>query len=425
MDLVLYTLRSLAHIIIDPSLLLLLVILGVMFYLKNRKIAFMQKMVIGESINSPLELTLSQITLGLIGGIFASLMLSILGVVFKENSGIELLFIISILLIFFKTKLTSFAYSGGFVGVLSIIVTYLNIGGDSSNFLKFNISSFIIVIGIIHIIQGCIIMFDGSRGAIPAFSKKNNKLIGGYVLNRSWAIPITLFIALSSNMNSDIIHNNINISGWWPILSNGNTLTLISASILTMIPLFGVVNYNAATFTNTKKKKSVSSGIYISTYGIIICLISTIAEFGLAGKIISIILVPLLYEAFIRFERKIEDKKEPIFYSDEHSICVLEVIPFSKAYLAGIKVGDRILSLEGKTIENEKQIYEALANNHFDVELEVDSREGKRKKVQIGKGKGAGMLLVPRFVDDDRKIEINKKRINEILEKIKNEQKNL
>lgn len=425
MDLVLYTLRSLAHIIIDPSLLLLLVILGVMFYLKNKKLAFMQKMVIGESINSPLELTLSQITLGLIGGIIASLMLSILGVVFKENSGIELLFIISILLIFFKTKLTSFAYSVGIIGALSIVFTYFNIGGDSSNFLKFNISSLIIVIGVIHIIQGFLIMFDGSRGAIPAFTKKNNKLIGGYVLNRSWAIPITLFIALSNNMNSDTINSNINTPGWWPILSNSNTLSIISTAILAMIPLFGVVSYNAATFTKTKRKKSIISGIYISIYGIILCLISMIAEFGLAGKIISIILVPLIYEVIVRFERKIEDKKEPIFYSDAHSICVLEVIPFSKAYLAGIKVGDRILSLEGKTIENEKQIYKALANNHFNVELEIDSREGKRKKVQIGKGKGAGMLLVPRFVDEDKKIEINKKRINEILEKIKNEQKNL
>ncbi|MBM7833900.1 PDZ domain-containing protein [Clostridium sardiniense] len=423
MDLVLYTLRSLAYIIIEPSLLLILVILGVMFYLKNKKLAFMQKMVTGESINSPLELTLSQITLGLIGGIFASLMLSILGVVFKENSGIELLFIISIISIFFKTKLTSFAYAGGIIGALSIVVTYFNIGGDSNSFLKLDISSLIIFIGIIHIIQGFLIMIDGSKGAIPAFSKKNNRLIGGYVLNRSWAIPITLFIALSSNMNSDIINNNISTPGWWPIFSNSSTLNLISTAILGMIPLFGLVSYNTATFTKTKRGKSISSGIYIVIYGIVISLISIIAEIGLAGKIIAIILVPLLYVAVIRFERMMEDKKEPIFYSDEHSICVLEVVPFSKAYSAGIKVGDRIISIEGKDIESEKQIYQALKDNHFDVEIEIKSKSESRKKVRVGKGKGAGMLLVPRFVDEDKKIEINKKRINEILEKIKDEQK--
>lgn len=425
MDLVLYTLRSLAYVIVDPSLLLLLIIFGVLFYLKNKKLAFMQKMVIGEIINSPLELTLSQITLGLIGGIFASLILSILGVVFKENSGIELIFIISILLIFFKIKFTSFAYSGGIVGALSIIVTYLNIGGDSSNFLKFNISSLIIVIGVIHIIQGVLIILDGGKGAIPAFSKKNNRLVGGYVLNRLWAIPITLFMALSNSMNSNIIHNNINTPAWWPILSNSNTVNLISTAILVMMPLFGVVSYNSVTFTRTKKEKSVSSGIYISVYGIIVCLISIIAEFGLVGKIVSIILMILFYEILIRFERKMEDEKEPIFYSDEHGICVLEVVPFSKAYSAGIKSGDRIISLEGKFIENEKQVYKALMNNHFDVELEIESRTGNRKKVQLRKGKGAGMLLVPRFVDNNRKIELDKKKINEILEKIKSEKKNL
>ena len=54
MELILYTLRTVSYAIVEPMHLFMLVVLGIMFYLKNKKIAVMQKMTIGENINSPL-----------------------------------------------------------------------------------------------------------------------------------------------------------------------------------------------------------------------------------------------------------------------------------------------------------------------------------------------------------------------------------
>lgn len=67
MDLVMYTLRSVAYVIVEPSLMIMLIILGIIFYSKNRKLVAMQKMIIGEEVNSPLELTLSTNSLRYIG----------------------------------------------------------------------------------------------------------------------------------------------------------------------------------------------------------------------------------------------------------------------------------------------------------------------------------------------------------------------
>ena len=88
MDLIIYTLKSVATAIVEPLHLLMLIIMGIMFYLKNRRISIVQKMTIGESLDSPLELTLSQIVLGIIVGALGSLILSLLGITFSENSGI-------------------------------------------------------------------------------------------------------------------------------------------------------------------------------------------------------------------------------------------------------------------------------------------------------------------------------------------------
>ena len=420
MDLILNTLKSVSYIFISPSLLLVLIIIGIIFYSKNRKITLMQKMILGESINSPLELTLSQITLGIISGTIISVILSVLGIVFKENSGIEMLFLLSILIIFFNKKVINIAYLGGIIGGLSIIVTCLNIFGTKNNFFKLDIRELVILVGVIYIIQGFLIMFDGSRGSIPIFSKNNGRVIGGYMLNRSWIMPIALFILLLNGINSNGLIENTIYPNWWPIISNNKVLQLIVTGTLIMVPYFSVVNYSSITFTKTKKMKTLSYGIYMVLYGGLCCLISFVTETGLAGKIFVVIMVPLIYEVITRFSKKIEDKKKPIFYSDDRGISVLEVVPLSKSYIAGIRAGDRITSIKGKYIESERDVYEALMNNYINVQLEIENLKGERKNIQVGKGKNLGLLLVPRTINEKKKIDLTKKKINEILDKLKN-----
>ena len=57
MDLVIYTLRSIAYVIAEPFLMVTLFILGLVLFKKNRRVTAMQRMIIGEEVNSALELT--------------------------------------------------------------------------------------------------------------------------------------------------------------------------------------------------------------------------------------------------------------------------------------------------------------------------------------------------------------------------------
>ena len=104
MDLIVHSLKSIATAIIEPMHLIMLVIFGVIFYFKNVRIVSIQKMTLGEGINTPLELTLSQIILGILAGAIGSIILSVLGVTFSENSGVEFILMISILSLFYKKK---------------------------------------------------------------------------------------------------------------------------------------------------------------------------------------------------------------------------------------------------------------------------------------------------------------------------------
>ena len=218
MELLLYTLRTVAYAIVDPMHMFMLVVLGIMFYLKNKRISVIQKMTIGETINSPLELTLSQISLGIVAGAIVSLILSMLGIVFNENSGIEIMFMISVLLLFLKKRFICFAYSGAVLGAISILLGVLSSSTNTSSYINVNILVLMTFIGVVHIVEGFLVMFDGARGAIPVFSNREEKIVGGFAYNRYWALPIAIFIVLSSN-SSSMTTFSLSMPDWWPLIN--------------------------------------------------------------------------------------------------------------------------------------------------------------------------------------------------------------
>ena len=126
MNLIIYTLRTIAGAIVTPPLVFLLIALMVILYSKNKKTALMQKLIIGGSVDSAVELTLSQFVLGIIAGCIGSIILTSLGVVFNKDSGIIYLFLISILLMFIKPKFICFSYSGAILGGISLLINLFN-----------------------------------------------------------------------------------------------------------------------------------------------------------------------------------------------------------------------------------------------------------------------------------------------------------
>lgn len=427
MELVVYTLRSIAYVIAEPYLMMTLFILGVVLYKKNRKITAMQRMIIGDEVNSALELTLSQIVLGIFAGTFASINLSYLGVIFSENSGIEFLLLVSIFLMFIKPKFICFSYSGAILGIISLIFTYFNIKtSDGIVLFDLDIAMLMTLVGVLHVVEGILVMFDGCRGSVPVFSNRNGKIIGGYALKRNWLIPIALFIAYNSVSQGSIATESINTPDWWPILGYNNIINMIQTSVLTLTSVFGVIGYSSITFTRRKREKCVSSGLFILGYGILLALVAQLAHLGLIFKIIVIIFAPLAHEGMNLLQRKIEEKREPIFSSDEEGLAVLEVVPFSKAYELGIRPGDKFLLVNNQVINNEADIYGIIKESFNKIDLKVKNRSGEIKEYSFKheKNKRLGVVLVPRFVDMDKVVSFEADKFSKVLNDIKDKNNN-
>lgn len=423
MDLTLYSLKSIAAAIVEPTSALILITLSVIFYFKNRRNTIMQKMIMGGNLDSPLELTLSQIVLGIIAGTVGSIILTYLGVAFGENSGIELIFLISILLMFYKPRLFCFSYSASILGFLALMVNEFYVMEGSASPISVNVVALMTFVGVLHVLEGILVMFDGYKGSIPVFTNKNGKISGGFALKRYWPMPIAILFIL--NGNGDAGSSIINTPNWWPLIQHSSMVSLLAVGTMQIASLYGVIGYSSYTFTMSKERKSKLSGTCILIYGVILTAVAQIADFGIAFQIIVLLVAPLGHELMLYIQRKIENIKSPIYISDDSGICILEVLPNSIADELKLKSGDKILTVNNDSMLNEKSLYKLINESLIGLEVVVKKVNGKIETLLIEplKGKRFGIILVPRVVEVEEAIPFDKSKFQDILNKLKNTNK--
>lgn len=394
MDLVLATIRAISYVLINPALVLLLLIIALLFYIRNKKINFIQTMVLGEKLSSPLELTISQIVIGIIAGSITSITLTILGITFEENSGISILFLISIIVILYKPKIFSFPYIASILGLVSLVASGFNIGQVIQ--IQVNIPNIIVLVGVISIVQGILIIIDGRKGYIPVFTSRNNEILGGFIFKRCWSLPIAFFIILNSI--NDFTLQGIDFSNIYFSIIGNDLIPLTTATILAILPFYSIIGYEAVTFTKNKLQKTLSSGFVMIVYGGILFLVSLLSRYGFIFDVLSVILMPIIYIVIKYIERYRERNSKPLFISDEEGICILDVVPESRAFKEGVRSGDKIIELNGLKPFSEREILKSIRNNYSDTALKIRNIKGETKDYVINSNSKSvrfGIILVP------------------------------
>jgi hypothetical protein len=436
MNILLGTLRSIAATLLDPQLTIILVILAVLLYRQNKKTTVMQKMIIGANLNSALELTISQIVIGIFAGVFGSLLLSFLGVAFDADSSIYLIFLVSIFFMFWKPRYTCFSYSGAILGFVSLFLELvskvyagvkINVLGTMINLtdvnvLKIDIGALITMIAVLHFVEGLLVIIDGKSGAIPVFSNKDNKIIGGFALRRSWVLPIALFFIVS-NANSLGATQNLATPSWWPLLKTSSILHMAKNAAVSMLAYYGVIGYNTITFTQNKEQKAVNSGISLLLYSVFIFIIAQLAPLGYIYKLAIIVITPIAHELMLNLQRYFEVNGTPKYVSSDEGIMVLEVAPNSPAFEMGIKSGDLLVELNDKKIIDEKDILAAGKQGLTYISFKLKRGFGKLQEVSYNKLNNQsklGIVFVPKNIPGESTVvHYDENKFQDILDKMK------
>lgn len=437
MNILLGTLRTIAATLLDPQLTIILVILAVLLYKQNKKTTMMQKIIIGDSLNSAVELTISQIVIGIFAGVFGSLLLSYLGVAFDSDSSIFLIFLLSIFFMFWKPRFTCFSYSGAILGFISLFLELVskvyagvkvNLFGSvvnlsDVNVLKIDIGALITMIAVLHFVEGLLVILDGKRGAIPVFSNKNDKIIGGFALRRNWVLPIALFFIVS-NASSLGTTQNIATPNWWPLLKSSSILKMAKDAAVSMLAYYGVIGYSTITFTKNKEQKVASSGISLIIYSIIIFIIAQLAPLGYIYKLVIIVITPIAHELMLNLQRYFEVNGTPKYVSSDDGIMVLEVAPNSPAFEMGIKSGDLLVELNDKKIIDEHDILNAGKQGLTYISFKLRRGLGKLQEVSYNKFNSEsrlGIVFVPKNIPESSvEVHYDENKFKDILDKLKN-----
>ncbi|SHJ94521.1 hypothetical protein SAMN02745248_01378 [Hathewaya proteolytica DSM 3090] len=379
MESVLQTLRGIAFAITNPYLLLLLFFIGIKLYAGNRRYALMHGIMLGKRVDSPLELTMSQICIGIFCGAVGSIAMNIIGVDFGNRTIIYILFLISILLMNIRPKLICFSYSGSIMGLCFV---YLNYIGKTN----FNIKSLVVLIGIMHIIEGLLVIIDGGRGAIPVLNNKNGSVIGGFIFNRSWTVPIAFTSAY---------------------------------------PFYSVIGYHSVTFTQSKGMKCLVSGSIIGAYGFVVLLMSRFLTANVLLQVLILMVVPLLHESMLLLDNLYEAFRKPIFINEDEGLRVLEVAPNSQGDIMGIESGDVVIEINHHVMDSEKNIVEYLQTLQNEIWLKIKKKRGEVRNIEYDKFNSKiplGVIFVPRNMKDEEsqdKSAKNMGRFRIVLEKVR------
>lgn len=427
MSIALYTLSTVSSAILTMPSVVTFLMLIVVLYIRNRRTVTMQKMVIGGSMNSTLELTISQIVLGILAGAAGSLILSYLGVVFNNEDTVAIVFALSIILMLLRSRFVCFSYSAGALAFISVIYQILkkhtNYDLSVYGFLNIDIEMLVLLVAVMHIVEGILVMVDGDRGAIPIFTKKDNRVIGGFALKRYWAVPIAVMFILSK---SAVTGGGIDITtpSFWPIIKSSYLINPATA-VIGMLPFFGMIGHSSITFTKTKRYKAVNSGLYILTYGVLLLLIAQLARFGLAMQLLAAIFMPVAHEVMLKAQIYLEINGKPKYENRDVGLVVLEVKPMSPAYEMGVKSGDVIVEINDEEIITEQDMINSLKSITNFIWLKVENSKGENVRLEYNKmnrGKALGIIFVPKNISKENIIrKYSKSKFKDVLEKVKEE----
>ena len=407
MNLLIETIRGISYALVSPTLSLMLLIIAVIFYFKNKKIALMQKLMLGRSLKSPLEMTLLQILMGILGGVIGSLILSFLGISFENGFFVNIILTVSIVSIMYKNRFMKLPYIVFILGIIGILINrnakYL---GANFNF-SINLTAIAALVSVLAIVEGILIILDGDKGYLPVFAQKNGLLVGGFGFRRFWILPLCLLVFLGKNDNSFISEIG-NIPSYLPFLRDYGDKILMGVLSIGTIASYGVVSYEGVTFTLNKKRKLLQSGSLNIIYGLIILLLAYFLRGSYFLTVVLILLIPFIYLIKSKVEFNLEERREPVYFSKEDSICILDVLPNSIAYKKGIRGGDRIIKIDGNKPKSEKDIFKALKENFYGLEMEVKNIKGEITKYTItsnDRRNALGIVLVPKGESFEREID--------------------
>jgi len=334
------------------------------------------------------------VLMGLLGGLLGSLLMVFIGVTLS-GSGLMYIWPLAILLMLVDARFICFAYAGGAIALSSLLL----------GFPQINVAQLLALVAVLHMVESMLIFFSGHLGAVPAFFRdRTGRVVGGFTLQKFWPIPIT---ALALLVGVELPPGSVDMPEWWPLISNGREDADNIA--YTLMPVVAALGYGDMALTRSPRQKGWLSAGYLALYSLLLLILAVLAENSVLLGVLAALFAPLGHETVIYIGRRVEMQGQPIHVPQAGGLAVLDVVPESPAWQAGLRSGDLLEQVNGLPVRSRADLAVLLADLDRPRELAYVNRQGRRLQRELrvpNLNEPLGILPVPEGSEQEGVIEL-------------------
>ncbi|WP_099159892.1 PDZ domain-containing protein [Virgibacillus ndiopensis] len=304
-------------------------------------------------------------TISLVSGVLISVLLLGVGMVFSY----ETILLLSVVVVSFSLTIRFTMLSASYtIGTTYLILLFIPFFLDNQSFANAslfsttNFTGLTILLGLFLLIEAILMVRTKRNETFPHLKiGQRGKWIGQHHLKRASIIPF--FVLIPSGMITSF-------APFWPYFSIGGE----TYSILLVPFLLGFDHVVKGSLPQPAGKRIARS---IATLGVIVLLLSIGSIFVTWISLIAVI-IAILGREYISYRHRVSDKeKSPYFHMNNKGLKVLSIIPGTPADRLDILVGETIIKVNGKKINDVNAFYQALqaSGASFKLELLDDSDE--------------------------------------------------
>lgn len=355
--------------------------------LQYRRAVSLEERIWGASFGNILELALSSVVLGLLGGVIASLVITLVGISLSE-SGIEYLLPLALLLYAVNPRLMCFSYAGGIISIAHLVTGYPAV----------SVPEIMALVAVLHVTESLLIRVSGHGGASPIYTRHSSgQVVGGFSLQRFWPVPlVALFMLTVSDPGK--LPGLIEMPDWWPLVRG--PVVDPSRTVFALIPVTAALGYSDVAVSALPQHKTRRTAAALAAYSGLLLLVSLLAVRYRPLQWVAALLGPAGHEVVASLGGKKELTAPPMFVPPERGVMVLSPLPGSQAQAAGIEPGDVILEVNGVSVNNREELLAAVAGSGWYLELQVRSWRGHPKRIEFRRPvDDLGIITVPEAGD--------------------------
>ena len=263
----------------------------------------------------------------------------------------------------------------------------------------FDPAALLAMLGMLYLIRGLLIGWDGSRHSVPVYMKKApNEPTGAHVIQRVWPVPLMILMLPQEAMGGGA---SVSMPAWWPLF-NG-PMEDISLMLLPMAVLTG---YGDVVSRDLPWERTRDRGLLYGGFGLMVTAYAILVLKNPELAYPAVIGLPVLY--FVLHWVFGGQGSEEAFSVPRQGIRVLDVMDDSIGELMGIRPGDIVLSLNAQLLNTIPMLDEMMGKGPHRVVMEVKRKDRtlSMEHTEVMSIHHLGLILLPRhtgkfLVDND------------------------